>query len=420
MDLLLPCLVLSSLVAAPQFEVQPVDGATMKGHIQSLDAQQLTLLVTSSTGSAVAKVSLPISQVAGIVQCEKLHPPRPDSDAIAVDLSDGSKVQVSGYTVKAGVAGLLFVNGDTLTVPTENIISVRLQHGSPAALGEWERILAKRAVGDLLVTSKQGSLDFHQGEIHDISDTHVDFEVEGDKLHVKREKVFGLQYYHNKLAETSVAASNNSSPVAAIDNGLRIVDMDASEWLASEARVEPDSEVLSFSVAGSSPRQRTLGSIYSMDLSQGKIVYLSDLKPDKAAFTPFFPLNKELESRAEMFRVRSDQNLLARPLQIQGQEFRKGLSMHSRSEIAWTLPPGFTRLVATVGIDDEVRPQGSVRLVIHGDDKILFDELVTGADAAKNIRLSIEGVRRLAILADFGDANDISGHLDLGNARLFK
>ena len=412
MGLLLPCLIVSALTAAPQFEVQPVDGAPIKGKIQSLDAKQLTLLVTSTTGSEDAKITLPISRVATLVQCEKLHAPRPDSDAIAVDLSDGSKVQVSGYTVNGGVAGLLFVNGDVLHVPTESVNSVRLQHGSPAALAEWAHILAGKAVGDLLVTSKQGSLDFHQGEIRDISDTHVDFEVEGDKLHVKREKVFGLKYYHNKVADNVSDAGNR--------NSAAIIDTDASVWMASEAKVEPDSEVVSFSVAGSSPRQRTLGSIYSMDLSQGKIVYLSDLKSDKAAFTPFFPLQKELESRAEMFRARSDQNLLARPLQIQGQEFRKGLSMHSRSEVAWTLPEGFNHLVATIGIDDEVRPQGSVRLVIHGDDKILFDEPVTGADAAKNIRLSIGGVHRLAILADFGDANDISGHLDLGNARLFK
>ena len=130
------------------------------------------------------------AQVAGIVQCEKTRPPRPDSDAIAVDLSDGSKVQVSGYTVSSGVAGLLFGNGDVLHVPTESINAVRLQHGSPAALAEWAHLLENKAVGDLLVTSKQGSLDFHQGVIHDISKTHVDFEVEGDKLHVKAREDF--------------------------------------------------------------------------------------------------------------------------------------------------------------------------------------------------------------------------------------
>jgi hypothetical protein len=84
------------------------------------------------------------------------------------------------------------------------------------------------------------------------------------------------------------------------------------------------------------------------------------------------------------------------------------------------VPEGFTHLVALAGIDDEVRPQGSVRLVVRGDEKVLFDEPISGGDAPKNIRLSIDGVRRLTILADFGDTNDVSGHLDLGNARLFK
>ena len=60
-------------------------------------------------------------------------------------------------------------------------------------------------------------------------------------------------------------------------------------------------------------------------------------------------------------------------LRTHGQEFHKGMAMRSRTELAWTLPGKFSRLEAVAGIDDDVRPLGSVRLQITGDGKSLFD-----------------------------------------------
>ena len=50
-----------------------------------------------------------------------------------------------------------------------------------------------------------------------------------------------------------------------------------------------------------------------------------------------------------------------------GKEYRKGLAVHGRTEMTYRLPDRFRRFQAVVGIDDRVRPQGSMRLVVRGD-----------------------------------------------------
>jgi hypothetical protein len=58
--------------------------------------------------------------------------------------------------------------------------------------------------------------------------------------------------------------------------------------------------------------------------------------------------------------------------------------------------------------------------VIRGDDRVLLDQVIKGSDPPLEIDLDIVGVRRLAILVDFGDNQDIADHLDLCEARVVK
>jgi hypothetical protein len=86
----------------------------------------------------------------------------------------------------------------------------------------------------------------------------------------------------------------------------------------------------------------------------------------------------------------------------------------------YRLPGRFRRFKAAVGVDDRVRPRGNVRLVIHGDGRLLLETTISGMDPALQLDLDIAGVRRLAILADYGDDLDLADHLDLCDARVVK
>lgn len=160
--------------------------------------------------------------------------------------------------------------------------------------------------------------------------------------------------------------------------------------------------------------------IVQIDFSSGKIVYLSDLNPDSVAWTPFFGAAKPQPSLEKFYAPRNDRNFEAAPLQLGGTQYRKGLALHSRTELVYRLPEGFSRLRALAGIDDAVRPNGKVRLVIRGDDKVLIETSIAGNDPPKSIDLDIAGVRRVTILVDFGDSLNVGDHLLLCNARISK
>ena len=133
-----------------------------------------------------------------------------------------------------------------------------------------------------------------------------------------------------------------------------------------------------------------------IDFSQGKIVYLSDLKAESVEWTPFIAAGKPLASWSEFFRPRNDQSLRSGPLEVGGKVYKKGLALHSRTTMVYRLPGQFQRFKAIAGIDDRFRPRGNVRLVIRGDDRVLVKLTVAGTDEQPQpIDLDLSGVRRL-------------------------
>ena len=246
--------------------------------------------------------------------------------------------------------------------------------------------------------------------LEEISDQKARFTLSGQTqaLGVKRAKIFGLIYFHATAA----------SPPESL---YTIVDSAGSHWTAA-ALVLREGQIEFTSPAGRTTR-RGLERIAKIDLSCGKIVYLSALKSDSETFTPdpFTVTGKELASRLEFSRVRRDQNLESNTLRTHEQKYPRGLALHSRSELAWTLPGKFSRLEAMAGIDDDVRPLGNVRLQIRGDGKTLLDTNIAGSDKnATPINLDVSGVRRLVLIVESRGNFGTGDHLDLGNLRLIK
>lgn len=105
---------------------------------------------------------------------------------------------------------------------------------------------------------------------------------------------------------------------------------------------------------------------------------------------------------------------------LDGVEHRHGLALHSRTELTYRLGEPFRRLQALAGIDDRLRPRGSVHLEILGDGRVLFAGDVLGTEPARPIEADLAGVVELKILVDFGADLDIGDHLILAEAKLLK
>ena len=88
--------------------------------------------------------------------------------------------------------------------------------------------------------------------------------------------------------------------------------------------------------------------------------------------------------------------------------------------MVFRLPGAFRKFETLLGIDDLVRPGGSAEVSILADDRLLFQETITGKDAPKPLSLDISGARRLTILVDFGEEGNLSDHAAFANAQLVK
>lgn len=130
---------------------------------------------------------------------------------------------------------------------------------------------------------------------------------------------------------------------------------------------------------------------------------------------------QESRPRQETWPVRFDTSVSRAPLSMAGRTFAKGIGVHSYTELAYEIGGAYEAFVATIGIDDVVRPRGSVVFRVEGDGRVLFDSgMLTGADPPRDVIVDVSGVTVLTLVVDYGDELDLADHADWGNARLLK
>ncbi len=391
-------LVVSVLCGAqPGVEVRTAQGESFSGTLAELDNHRLAI------HTAKGQVGWKLSQLTRVVLSGTSEPTNPP--AVSVELIDGTQIAGESVTTESGKARIKLADSQLIEVPTDNIHWLRFVPPSDALAAQWSKIVADPSTADILVVRTGDGIDYHKGILRRVSDDTIEFELEGERLPVRRAKVFGLVYHHSSGRDLAESAGT-------------LVDRSGSTWTFRTIALTGD-QVEWTTVLGQTLR-RPVSALLRLDFSHDKVLYLSDLKPDSIDWVPYFGLGKELSSRVALYSPRQDQNLEAGPLQVDGKRFAKGVSLHSRTTIVYRLPDRYRRFVAVAGIDDSARPQGNVRLTIRGDDRPLFEGSVTGVEGAKTLDVDVTGVRRLTILADFGDDFDVGDHLDLCDARLLK
>jgi hypothetical protein len=107
------------------------------------------------------------------------------------------------------------------------------------------------------------------------------------------------------------------------------------------------------------------------------------------------------------------------PISIRGTRFAKGLGAHAVSDVSYNLGGSCTNFTATVGIDDEVAPRGSVIFQVWTDGVKVFDSGVkTAASAATGVSVDLTGKSSLRLaIADDGDGLGYD-HGDWADARI--
>ena len=390
-------LVLTLLSAEPNWKAHTVTGETRCGTLAEMAAEGVVLQ------TADGRVTLPLDQILDIVPATT-SVASDDPSVVWVELIDSSALAARSYTVSEGQATIGLAHGKSLAVPTAAVAQVRFQTLAEPSAAEWSRLLTQPRDTDLLVIRKDEAIDYHNGVVRDVTAAEVLFEVDGDRLPVKRSNVVGLLYYHppgEKLPDSICTITDAAGSCYAV-HALRL-----------------DQAIQATTPAGLAV-SLGLDEVCKFEFANRRIVYLSDLKPDNVEWVPFFAPDKDLPLLAQFYRPRQDCGFDDDPLRLGGRVYRKGLALHSRTLLTYRLPDRFRTFKASVGIADAVRPRGKVHVVIQGDGRILWEQDASGRQDPAEVSLAIGGVRRLSILVDFGGSPSAGDQLFLCKARVIK
>lgn len=390
----------STGAAAPQDQpgldvaVTTLAGEEVSGRMTQLDDRQL--LLTTAAGDR----ALTVANLLQVTLQPKASPAAPDISAW-VELVDGTRLVGASFTAAAGKAKFKS-HGQDVEITTRMLAHVRFRQHDERLAKQWEDSLSRADASDLIVVRVGENLDYVDGVIKEVTADNVVLELDGETRPLSRERVDGLVFFNpNK--------PNFGDPVCIVDAGTPI-------RARSLKLAEGGFELMTLSGA-----RMTLAAadVRSLDFSAGKLLYLGDVEPDSTDVVKY--LGPAIPLELEMHKPRRNQSPDGQPLTIEGTSYKKGLGIRSRTELAYRLRNGYRRLEAIAGIDDEVRGKGgNVRLLIKGDDRVLFDETIDDVRGAVPLSLDVSGVNRLTILVDFGENQGFADHLDLANVRVLK
>lgn len=391
-------LICAIVAAAVEFEAVGVDGLTIRGELRELSPERIAL---QTTGGDLR--SLPQSQVVRISQPGAL-PVASEPLGAWVQMTDGGRLLGKAFAAQAGVATIPLIGGETAKIPTAAIRAVRLKPMPPELVSAWEQLVEGNVKADCVVIREGAALDYLEGVLGDVGSESFAFTLDGEALNVKRAKAEGLIFFQARRAA-------NEPPFCTITDsaGSRLV-------------------VATATVGDGALRLRTSGGV-DLSLPLSHVVgiefpaqYLTGFKPEAVEFTPRVPSAGAIsQTVAQFYRPRFDRALEPGPLRLGGRDYLRGIAMRSRTEMTFLLPEPFTKFTAVAGLDDRVRPAGSVKLTIRGDDRVLFEQEISGRDEPVPISLDVSGVVRLKILVDYGaDGSEAADHFDLCDPRLFQ
>lgn len=414
---LLSLIAFAALAAEPEVVVRPLNGDSIKGRLTELSATKVVVQTPAGTKefptSKLMWVEFPAATAAA-------------KASIWIDLLDGSKLAAISFAAADGKAQVGLPTRQTIEIPTRAIHTVRFREQTPELTVQWREITSSLATGDAIVTRKismrtveQGeneprtvteqALDQHEGTLLDVTEDSVQFEIDGERIPIRREKLEGLVYYHPAKREFTLPL-------------CRLIDAGASSWLIRDFQVA--NSQFTAATLGNVSLQLPLTALARLDFSVGNVAFLSDLEADSG--TGEVPLSLQPAAMthkfSRVFQMRTRPPLGVDSFRIGGQRFDNGLSLHSPAKIVYRVPEGFRKFHAIAGVDDSVVAPGRFNLVILGDGKELARHSFAAGQPRQPIPLAIDlqSVRRITIQLEPADGQDIGDQLDLCEARFTK
>ena len=386
------------ITSATEYKFEFKDGAELTGTPQSICGDSLTVLSDNQSRTFLLTdlTSITVASNPGASQLMKNQ----------VVLSDGSVIRVKDIEFSNGNAVLDF-GAVQLKAPESQIVSVRFNDNSELDKS-WNELAKIESQQDLLIVEKEGKLRYHRGHVEGLTAQKVPFSLDGSTIPVSRAKVFGI-----RLVRAFLAASGAELAVGKTSAG--------SEWSIGSIEVNDNNLAAVSRLGHKIPCGSGVNDIHTIAFSEDPEFYLSDMTMESWSWSPFVTASGiPNETLAQFNQPRLNQGFSGSELKTNDQKFTKGICVRSKTDMTFRLSQKFSRLTATVGIADVVRPKGSVDLEIYADGESVYKTSVSGAESAKTIDVPITNAKRIRIVVDFGSEASIGDVLIIGAARLWE
>lgn len=377
-------------------EVTRLDGSIQSGVVVSADAESITL--AAEDGQTIGSSEIRNVLFTAVLEPDEFAEPPP----IEVWLTNGSRLACTSLVSDRDEFSMDVESLGTLVLPRFAVRAIRLAPVDRLST-RWLELLDRENNADLIVVRRQDSLDFVECSVGEFTNEAISVFIEKQDRTLPRDRTFGV-----------ILARPMNSPV----RPPMTLHWGRSLLHANAIQLDPDSA----HVTMTSNIERDLDPTHLRKIEfSGRVRLLSDLKP-----VIELPQGVAADESFRYFRYGSEP--FGAPLKIGADEFitSEGLWIHSGVTVRYRINRDFRRLAAIAGMDHNVVGDRSVRLIISGDEKALFDDIIRWKNDTVDLDLDVSGVRDLVItvarLPENIESNifGIQEHLDLGNIRLIR
>jgi hypothetical protein len=160
------------------------------------------------------------------------------------------------------------------------------------------------------------------------------------------------------------------------------------------------------------PIKLPIDKVSKITCRNGRLAYLSDLKPESVEQTPFF-------DRVYTYAV--DKSLDGKPLVLQDGTYPRGIAVHSQCHLTYDLGGRYDEFRSKLGFQQPEGKLGNATVRVTGDGKVLFEkEEARGDQPIIEIKAPLSGVQKLTIEVNFGKNQDVADRVVWANARVLR
>lgn len=361
--------------------------------------------VPPATRAATAPATAPATQPA----VSSSQPAKPSLWRVSFGAADHLTATLKSWDEKQLTLSAEPLEGAAMVIPLAELREIWTT--SDARTKKARDLNVAAQAEDVVFVEKDNQVKAVKGIATGLDADSLKFKYDGQERQIKLERVVGVvlaereRPIEKNLYETLTLTSGDalSGRILSLQDGRFAVAL-----LAAAAGGGGDGAGAPVQAGAAVP----LAQVAKIDIRNGRLVCLCDLKPTTVIQTPYF-------DRLMPYQV--DKSLAGGPLVLTDGTVARGIAVHSRCILTYDLAGAFSKLKTKVGFQQPEGRAGRAALRVLGDGKVLWaDDDLKGDAKPTPLDLSIEDIKTLTLEVDYGKDQDVADRVIWAYPRLLK